>query len=93
MTFLSHDLAWWIGVFDLPAMAGLFAMIWRTHRESENLRAALADFRLEVAMTYASQAAMRELETRLTSHLLRIEAKLDVTALKAEAIGARTKDK
>ena len=97
MTFLSHDLAWWITAFDLPAMAGLLLLIWRVRREAEDaieqMRESLTDFRLEVAMTYASQAAMRELETRLTSHLLRIEAKLDVTALKAEAIGARTKEK
>ena len=33
---------------------------------------------------------MKELETRLVEHLLRIEAKLDKTALKAEALGAKT---
>lgn len=105
MSIFSHDLAWWIGVFDLPAMAGLLAMIWRTRREneasvnhlqsmldlrSEQLREALYAFKLEVAKTYASQRDLRDLETRIVEHLLRIESKLDVTALKAEALKAKS---
>lgn len=104
MTFLSQDLVWWISVVDLPAMAGLLGFIWRTRRDAENAndhlhallekrsaqyRDALNAFKLEVAKTYASQGDLRELESRLVSHLLRIEAKLDVTALKAEALGAK----
>lgn len=105
MSILSHDLAWWIGVFDLPAMAGLLGMIWRTRVDnkatadhlramldlrSEQLRDALYSFKLEVAKTYASQRDLRELETRIVEHLLRIESKLDVTALKAEALKAKS---
>jgi hypothetical protein len=100
MSFLSNELAWWITAFELPVMGGLFWMIWRTRQESEDavdnlrnmlehrsdqLRDALSAFKLEVAKTYASQTDLRELEARLTSHLLRIESKLDATALKAEA--------
>lgn len=106
MTFLSQDLSWWITVFDLPAMAALFALIWRTRRDTdraidnlqammdgrnERLRDALNGFKLEVAKTYASQGDMRELEKRLVAHLLRIEQKLDSTALKAEALGAKSR--
>ncbi len=105
MNLLSQDLVWWITVFDLPAMAGLFALIWRTRREAENavsnlqhtldlrsdqLRDALGAFKLEVAKTYASQKSMHTLESRLVEHLLRIEAKLDTTALKAEALKAKS---
>lgn len=105
MTEISNDLVWWITVFDLPAMAGLFWLIWRTRHDSENavdqlhallsrrsdqLREALNNFKLEVAKTYASQSDLRELEGRITGHLLRIEAKLDSTALKAEALNAKT---
>lgn len=105
MTLLSQDLVWWITVIDLPAMAGLFALIWRTRQDSlaarahlqsllekrsNQLRDALNAFKLEVAKTYASQNDMRELETRLVNHLLRIESKLDTTALKAEALHAKT---
>jgi hypothetical protein len=107
MMDISSDLAWWITVFDLPAMAGLFWLIWRTRQDSEaavddlhallarrsdQLREALNAFKLEVAKTYASQTDLRELEGRLTSHLLRIELKLDATALKAEALKAKTFD-
>lgn len=105
MNLLSQDLVWWITAFDLPAMAGLFWLIWRTRQDSEDaverlqslldqrsdqLRDALGAFKLEVAKGYASQMDMRELESRLVAHLLRIEAKLDTTALKAEALGAKT---
>ena len=51
-------------------------------------RDALAAFKLEVAKSYASISDMRELEDRLVAHLLRIEAKLDTTAMKTEALRA-----
>ncbi len=101
MNYLSEGLVWWITVVDLPAMAGLFWLIWRTRRDneaavdhvqmvldrrSEQLRDALAAFKLEVAKTYASRSDLRDLERRLVAHLLRIEGKLDTTALKAEAL-------
>ncbi len=105
MNLLSQDLVWWITVFDLPAMAGLFALIWRTRREAEDaisdlqhaldhrsdqLRDALGAFKLEVAKNYASQKDLHALESRLVEHLLRIESKLDATALKAEALKAKS---
>lgn len=104
MSFLSQDLIWWVTVVDLPALAGLYWMIWRTRSESEDavdhvhrvldrrcdqLREALAAFKLEVAKTYASQRDLRALEGRLVDHLLRIEAKLDATALKTERMRAK----
>ena len=107
MMEISSELIWWITVVDLPAMAGLLALIWRSRREnaqavshvqtlldrrSEQLRDGLNAFKLEVAKTYASRTDLRDLETRLVSHLLRIEAKLDTTALKAEALKASSKN-
>lgn len=100
MTILTEDLVWWITVVDLPAMAGLLAFIWRTRQDnqqavthvkktldhrSDQLRDALNAFKLEVAKNYASHSDLRDLETRIVSHLLRIESKLDRTALKAES--------
>jgi hypothetical protein len=100
----NFNLVWWITVFDLPAMAGLFWMIWRTRQDSDaaidqlqglldhrsdQLREALNAFKLEVAKTYASHTDLRDLEGRLVGHLLRIESKLDATALKAEALTAK----
>lgn len=104
MPLPSNDLAWWITVVDLPALSGLFVLIWRTRRDSEQglrrlrevidtrnsqLRDALSSFKLEVAKGYASITDMRELEDRLVGHLLRIEAKLDTTAMKTEALRAK----
>lgn len=100
----SQELIWWITAIDLPALGGLFWLIWRTRKESEEsirhlrevvdtrnaqLRDALSAFKLEVAKGYASISDMRELEARLVGHLLRIETKLDATAMKTEALNAR----
>lgn len=46
-------------------------------RETRDLAARLADFKLDVARNYASIAYLKDVENRLTAHLLRIEAKLD----------------
>lgn len=105
MTTLSQDLIWWISAIEIPVLAGLFGLIWRNRnmaedavnhihtlleRRSEQLREALNAFKLEVAKTYASQNDLRQVELRIVDHLLRIEAKLDQTALKAEALKAKS---
>ena len=104
MATLSNDLIWWISAIEIPGLAGLFWLIWHNRRDaekalkhvhtvlerrSEQLRDALNAFKLEVAKTYASQNDLRQTEERITEHLLRIESKLDQTALKAEALKAR----
>lgn len=73
---------WWVSVIEAPVVAGLFGLIWNVARQVDQQAA-------EVARTYASALQVRELELRITSHLLRIEAKLDSTALKAAALEAR----
>jgi hypothetical protein len=103
MQALPADLSWWITAVDLPALSGLLLLVWRVRRDAEaaalhlrdiidsrnsQMREALAAFKLEVARSCASVAEMKELETRLVGHLLRIEAKLDVTAMKTEALRA-----
>lgn len=100
---LSSDLMWWLTAIDLPTLSGMFWLIWRTRRDHDGalqrlrelidtrhaqLREALASFRLEAAKSYASIADMKEIETRLVRHLLRIETKLDATAMKTEALRA-----
>ena len=97
---MSQELLWWITAIDIPALSGLLLLIWKTRRDmnlslenmranldhrSDQMRDALSSFKLEVAKHYASQGDLRDLERRLVAHLLRIEAKLDATALKAEA--------
>ena len=88
---MNLDINWWIATFEIPAMAGLLWLIWRTRidcdhaldhlhdsleRRSDQLRDVLSAFKLEVAKTYASHMDLRELEARLVGHLLRIESKL-----------------
>ena len=76
-----RDLMWWITAVELPAIAGLFLLIWRSRRELESsigkTTRDLSEFKLDVAKNYASQAALKETEQRLTDHLVRIEHKLD----------------
>lgn len=94
------DLIWWITAVDLPALGGLLWLILRVRKENEEIvdrlrsgveaasvqmREALAAYKLEVAKTYASITTLREMEQRLTDHLLRIEGKLDVA--RAEGVG------
>jgi L-lysine 2,3-aminomutase len=100
-TILDSGLIWWITAVDIPVLSTLFWMIHRTRRESveavkklqeivdvrsTQLRGALSAFKLEVAKSYASVTDMKDLESRIVSHLLRIESKLDQTALKTEAL-------
>lgn len=76
---LTNEVMWWITAIELPALAGLLALVLK-------LRETLAAEKIEAMRVFASVAAVRELEQRLVSHLLRIEAKLDTTALKTEAL-------
>lgn len=80
---------WWVAVIEIPAVSALFWLIRSNRRDLDralrDLGDEIADHKLHVARHYARTGDLRELEGRITSHLLRIEAKLDVTALKAEA--------
>jgi hypothetical protein len=104
MESLSINLAWWITAIELPALCGLFWMIWRGRRDHDQanhhlrdvietrnsqMREALSAFKLEVAKTYAAISDLKDVESRLVGHLLRIESKLDVTALKTESLKAK----
>ena len=88
------DLLWWISVIEVPVMAGLFWLIRkvqsdcnetleRIRRSSETglaqAREGLAAYKLDVAQSYASITYLKEVEKRLTNHLLRIEAKINTT--------------
>lgn len=81
---MNDQIQWWLSVIEMPALSALFWMIWKIKSE-------LADYKIEVANTYAKVSEVMQLENRLTSHLLRIEVKLDVTALKTESLNAKQK--
>jgi hypothetical protein len=74
---IMNDLNWWITVIEIPVMSIMFWLIWRTRED-------LTAHKLKIAEDYAERSDVKILEQRLTAHLLRIEAKLDVTALKTE---------
>lgn len=76
---------------DVSALGAMAWLVWRHRRDAEiaieqtrrvaaeearDLREALAAFKLEVARGYASIGYLKDVENRLTAHLLRIEAKL-----------------
>ena len=103
MNIFDSGLIWWITAVDLPALSGLLWLVFHSRAEANNaidtlhetvevrssqLREALSAFKLEVAKSYASVTDMKDLENRIVSHLLRIEAKLDQTALKTESLKA-----
>lgn len=81
---------WWISVIEIPVLSALFWMVWSVKREQEKedykIRDDLNHHKVEVAKSYAQTSDLRLLENRLTSHLLRIEAKLEITAMKTEKI-------
>jgi hypothetical protein len=94
MTQQPVDLIWWITAVEIPAVAGLFWLNWRVRQEMGNriealrshaaceltaCREGLSAFKLDVARNYVSIPYLKDIEKRLTAHLLRIEAKLDFT--------------
>ena len=87
------DLVWWITAVELPVLAGLFWLGWRSWRTAHDqiedvrhsaevglahMREKLDAYKLDVAKNYASITYLRDVEERLTDHLIRIEEKLDI---------------
>lgn len=100
MDHWTMDVAWWITAVELPSLGGLFILFWRGRQEADSrmdeldhrvevgmsqAREALAAYKLEVAKTYATTGTLKDVERRLTEHLVRIEAKLDAVG----GVGAR----
>lgn len=100
-TIFDSGLIWWITAIEIPALTGLFFLTQKIRKDadasiqrlqenldvrSSQLRETLSAFKLEVAKSYASVLDLKDLEGRIVSHLLRIESKLDQTALKTEAL-------
>lgn len=86
------DVVWWITAVELPVMGGLFWLIVRLRKDAQDaveslrlraetastqVRESLAAYKLEVAKTYVSVGTLKDVEKRLTDHLLRIEHKLE----------------
>lgn len=84
---------WWISAVEIPALGCLFWLIHHGRRESErallrvyrevqgNLSVVLdnlAQSKLEVARLYATIADLKDVEKRLTDHLVRVESRLNL---------------
>jgi hypothetical protein len=85
------SLSWWISVVELPVFAGMF-WIFRNNinylekcirvneenakKEIIGVIESISSFRVDIAMNYASISYIKDVENRLTAHLLRIEDKI-----------------
>lgn len=85
------NLSWWISVVELPLFIGAFWLLKnnistlennlkdveaKSKKDVINLIENIASFRVDVAMNYASISCLKDVENRLTAHLLRIEEKI-----------------
>lgn len=71
----------WITMIEVPIFIAIFKIIIKLKKDVDlsisNCKDALAEFKLHVARNYASMNYLKDVENRLTNHLLRIEKKLD----------------
>lgn len=99
--FINPAVVWLLSVINIPMLLGAGLMIIRFYKDVEtrfatqqknhdvmvaDIERRLTDIKLAIANDYARISAVQDIERRVVSHLLRIESKLDVTALKAEAL-------
>jgi len=90
MNLVPDQLIWWITAVDVPLVTAFVVSFNRMRQGLDqqlgDLRDRFTTYKLEVAQNYASINHVKDLESRLIAHLLRIETKLDNTALKAHAV-------
>jgi hypothetical protein len=82
--FIPDQLVWWVTAVDVPMITAFIFSITRIRNaideQLRDLRDRFTAYKLEVAQNYASINNVKDIESRLISHLLRIETKLDNTA-------------
>lgn len=89
---MSGEVFNWVTMIEVPVFLALFRMIARVKKDNgdglfevrgeqerniASCREALSEFKIHVARNYVSVGYLKDVETRLTSHLLRIEKKLE----------------
>jgi len=71
----------WLAMIEIPVFAtifrGLFLYKKDIEQELSELKNQLYEFKIHVARNYVSNTYLKDVENRLTAHLLRIEKKLD----------------
>jgi hypothetical protein len=88
----SIEMFKYLTAVELPLLGGMFWFFWRARRDGDaalndhrqrinrtidHIRDRVSADKLDVAKNYASSESLKDVERRLTRHLLRIEAKLD----------------
>lgn len=72
----------WVTMIEIPVFASLFSLLFKQRKDTENAigicKDALSEFKVHVARNYVSASTLKDVESRLTAYLLRIEKKLDV---------------
>lgn len=80
---MYNEILTWIAMVEIPVFATVFRLITKNKREYDNTQTCLKDsfndFKLHVARNYVAINYLKDVENRLTNHLLRIEKKLDET--------------
>jgi len=89
---MQIETTWWITAVEAPIVAALFYMIHGLRKDMQErmergeqrdsdavgrTRDELAEFKLEVARAYVPLSLIRDVDRRLSAHLLRIEEKLE----------------
>lgn len=100
----SINWVWWITAVEVPVLGCLFWMVHHGRRESErallriyreiqsNLNCVLqnlAHSKVEVARLYATVGDLKDVEKRLTDHLLRLEERLTFALRTDRRAGSR----
>jgi hypothetical protein len=100
----SINWVWWITAVEVPVLGCLFWMVHHGRRESErallriyreiqsNLNSVLqnlAHSKVEVARLYATVGDLKDVEKRLTDHLLRLEERLTFALRTDRRAGSR----
>lgn len=88
----TFSIFWWISVIEIPVIATMFFIIrnnrflldkkidqlqTNTENNSKQILKETETFKLYSAREYASFSHLKDVENRLTDHLLRIEEKLE----------------
>jgi hypothetical protein len=75
------DLQWWIATIGIPLVGALFWLRFRDREETDKalrgLTTDLSNYKLTVATGFASIAYLKDVETRIMTHLEKIEHKID----------------
>ena len=78
---MNSEIFSWVNMIEVPIFAALFRMIIKGKKDVDDsstiIKDGLAEFKVHVASNYVSSNYLKDVENRLTSHLLRIEKKLE----------------